>query len=71
MGSDTYQAIEFHLDGYAGDGHGFGVGVVAVLLGLDGGQHHEGAVAGEDVSNETVVGVCDCDLVECEMKGFI
>jgi hypothetical protein len=57
---DTYHAVEFHFYGYAGDGHGFGVGVVAVLFGLDGGEHHEGAVAGEEVGDEAVVSVCVC-----------
>ena len=53
----TYQAFKLNLEGYAGDGNRLGLVVGPVALRLDGGEHEEGAVAGEDVCYEALVGI--------------
>lgn len=53
----SYQPVKFHPHGYSSHGNGLGFVVGAVAGGLDGGEHEEGAVAGEDVCYEALVGV--------------
>lgn len=53
----AYEGLELALHGDAGCGGGFGIAVVSLAFGLVGGEHHEGAVAGEDVGDEFLMGV--------------
>jgi hypothetical protein len=46
-----YQSVEFHLHGNASDGHRLWLLIDALTFGLNGGEHHEGSVAGEDISH--------------------
>lgn len=57
-GLDTYESFEFAFHGDAGRGGAFGVAVVALAFGLVGREHHEGAVVGEDVGDELLMGIC-------------
>lgn len=53
----THKAVKLELYGDASHGNGLRVGVVALALGLDSGQHHECAVTSEDIGDEAVMDV--------------
>lgn len=54
-GKGTHQCFEFGLHGDTGYGDGFRAGIITLAICLDGRQHHERAVAGQDIGNEPVV----------------
>jgi hypothetical protein len=54
----THETVELHLHGDAAHEHRLRSGIVALAFCLDGGQHHECAVAREDVGYQAVVVVC-------------
>lgn len=57
-GGETREAVEFLLHGESVHGDDFGTVGVLLLVGLDGGEHHEIAVMGEKLAGAPVEHLC-------------